>query len=205
MAAIEVFADVRCPFTHVGLRRFVERRAALPGRTDVGLRLRAWPLELVNDAPLDGAMIGEEIDALRAQVAPDLFTGFDRRRFPNSSLPGLMLAATAYQHSLAVGERVSLALRHALFEDGRDIADDDGVGQIAAAAGIEVPTERAHTEVLADWDEGRQRGVVGSPHFFVGDDGFFCPTLDISRVDGELRIVFDIDVFDAFVERCCQP
>jgi predicted DsbA family dithiol-disulfide isomerase len=204
VATIEVFADVRCPFTHVGLRRLVARRAAL-GRTDVGLRLRAWPLELVNDAPLDPTMIGEEIDALRAQVAPDLFKGFDRSRFPNSSLPGLMLAASAYDHSPATGERVSLALRHSLFEDGLDIADGEVLGQIATAAGIEMPTEHAHTEVLADWDEGRRRGVVGSPHFFVGDEGFFCPALDISRVDGELRVAFDIDVFDAFVERCFQP
>ena len=29
MTVIEVFADVTCPFTHVGLRRFVERRGEL--------------------------------------------------------------------------------------------------------------------------------------------------------------------------------
>ena len=204
MATIEVFADVRCPFTHVGLRRLVARRAAL-GRTDVGLRLRAWPLELVNDAPLDPIMIGEEIDALRAQVAPDLFRGFDRNRFPDSSLPGLMLAASAYDHSLAAGERVSLALRHSLFEDGLDIADGGVLGQIATAAGIEVPTGRAHTEVLADWDEGRQRGVVGSPHFFVGDEGFFCPTLDIARVDGQLRITTNEDSLTSFLDVALHP
>ena len=130
--------------------------------------MRAWSLELANDAPLDATMIGEEIDALRAQVAPDLFTGFDRNRFPDSSLTGLMLAASAYDHSVAVGERVSLGLRDSLFEDGLDITDAEVLGQIAAAAGIEVPTEHAHTVVLADWDEGRRRSVVGSPHFFVG-------------------------------------
>jgi predicted DsbA family dithiol-disulfide isomerase len=203
MATIEVFADVRCPFTHVGLRRLVDRRAVL-GRADVGLRVRAWPLELVNDAPLDPAMIGEEVDALRLQVAPDLFTGFDPSRFPDSSLPGLILAATAYGHSLGAGERVSLALRHALFEDGLDIADDGVLLEIAAAAGVESPTEGVPETVLADWTSGRQRGVVGSPHFFVGDEGFFCPSLDISRVDGELRITSDRATFDAFVERCLQ-
>jgi len=44
---IEVFADVACPFTHVGLKSFVARRAGL-GRDDVILRVRAWPLEIVN-------------------------------------------------------------------------------------------------------------------------------------------------------------
>ena len=36
----------------------------------------------------------------------------------------------------------------------------------------------------ADWDEGRARGVIGSPHFFTGDgESRFCPVLDISRDD----------------------
>ena len=48
------------------------------------MRVRAWPLELVNGTPLDSAMIGEEVDELRAQVAPDLFTGFDLSGFPGT-------------------------------------------------------------------------------------------------------------------------
>jgi hypothetical protein len=55
--------------------------------------------------------------------------------------------------------------------------------------------------VLADWREGQRRGVVGSPHFFVADEGMFCPSLDISRVDGRLRIASDPGAFDAFLER----
>ena len=58
MPVIEVFADVACPFTHIGLRRLVEQRAAL-GRDDVTLLVRAWPLELVNGKPLDPAFIYE--------------------------------------------------------------------------------------------------------------------------------------------------
>ena len=54
---------------------------------DVGLRLRAWPLELVNDAPLDADLIADEVAALRAHVAPDLFAGFDPQHFPKTSLP----------------------------------------------------------------------------------------------------------------------
>ena len=83
---IEVFADVGCPFTHVGLRRMVDRRDEL-GRTDVVLRVRAWPLEHVNHTPLDPAFIAEEVAAIRVQVAPDLFTGFVPGAFPATSLP----------------------------------------------------------------------------------------------------------------------
>src|SRR5947209_6984790 len=97
---IEVFADVACPFTHVGLRRFVSQREA-SGRRDLVLRVRAWPLELVNGVPLDAAFIAEEVGDLRAQVAPALFAGFDERRFPHSSLPALALAAAAYEEGAA--------------------------------------------------------------------------------------------------------
>ena len=60
MTVIEVFADVACPFAHVGLRRFAERRDEL-GRTDVALRVRSWPLEVVNGHPLDARLVAEEI------------------------------------------------------------------------------------------------------------------------------------------------
>jgi predicted DsbA family dithiol-disulfide isomerase len=91
MTVIEVFADVACPFTHVGLRRFVDRRAEL-GRHDVTLRVRSWPLEIVNGQPLDPHFIAEEIDEIRQQVAPALLQGFteatfQRVRFPPSRSP----------------------------------------------------------------------------------------------------------------------
>ena len=79
-----VFADVRCPFTHVGLRRFVQRRDQL-GRTDV-VRVRLWPVELVNDEPLDPIMIGEVVDdpALKSPLScsrASTRTAFPRRRY----------------------------------------------------------------------------------------------------------------------------
>jgi predicted DsbA family dithiol-disulfide isomerase len=196
---IEVFADVRCPFAHVGIRRFVERRTAL-GRPDVTIRVRAWPLELVNDEPLDPDAVAEEVDALRAQVAPDLFAGFDESHFPPTSLPALVLAAAAYEHSDEIGESVSLALREALFEQRRDIASPDVLLDIASAAGIELPAGDARQQVLDDWEEGRQRDVVGSPHFFVDGKGFFCPSLQIERVDGRLEITSNRAIFDAFLD-----
>ena len=49
---MEVFADIWCPFAHVGLQTIYEQRAR-NGRADVAIWVRAWPLELVNGAPLD--------------------------------------------------------------------------------------------------------------------------------------------------------
>ena len=152
MKTVEVFADVRCPFTHVGLRRLVEQRT-LRG-VDVRLRVRAWPLELVNGADLDAGLIAEEVDALRSQVAPDLFAAFDAHAFPPSSLPALGLAAAAYDRDIRLGERVSLALRNAFFEEGRDIAKQDELDRVAASVGL--PTGlHAVESVHADWHEGQ--------------------------------------------------
>jgi predicted DsbA family dithiol-disulfide isomerase len=199
--AVEVFADVRCPFTHVGLRRLLERREQSGGMAFV-LRVRAWPLELVNDTPLDPDMIAEEVDELRTQVAPHLFAGFDPGRFPDSSLPALMLAAAANQQDAAVGERVSLALRDALFEQGRDIASPEVLAELARTSGIGLPTDGMGPPVLDDWHEGEARGVVGSPHFFVDGSGYFCPGLEITRTDGGLDIRKNGAAFEAFVARC---
>jgi predicted DsbA family dithiol-disulfide isomerase len=201
VSMIEVFADVRCPFTHVGLRRLVERRAER-GLTDVAVHVRAWPLELVNNERLDPVMIGEEVAALRAQVAPDMFKGFDPSHFAATSIPGLMLAAAGYEHSLATGEQVSLALRDCLFEYGADIAHPDVLARLAAATGMRVPLVSVRARVLADWRDGQRRGVIGSPHFFVGNEGTFCPSLDIARREGQLRITGDPGAFDVLLDRC---
>ena len=82
---IDVYADILCPFAHVGLRTVVRRRMEL-GRGDVMLRVRAWPLELVNGHALDRSATAEHVVELREQVACDLFAGFDADNFPSSSL-----------------------------------------------------------------------------------------------------------------------
>jgi predicted DsbA family dithiol-disulfide isomerase len=201
VTVIEVFADVACPFTHVGLRRFVEHRARL-SRPDVHLRVRAWPLEIVNGAPLDPAFIAEEVDDIRRQVAPDLFTGFREDRFPASSLPALALAAAADARSIETGEAVALALRDLLFEQGDDIANLDVLGRLASDHELAVDFGDTRP-VLADHAEGVARQVIGSPHFFTPTGGFFCPALDIHRnAEGHLDIGVDAAGFDRFVTSC---
>ena len=185
--AIEVFADVRCPFAHVGLRRLVAARRERGA--DIPLVVRSWPLELVNDSPLDPDLIATEVRALREQVAPDLFAGFDVRYWPSTSMPALSLTATAYGLGVEVGEQVALAVRWALFEQGKDIASPDVLRDIAERFGLPLSARADDDRVRADWADGRQRGVIGSPHFFVGGESWFCPALDIHHVDGHLQIV----------------
>ena len=199
---IEVFADVWCPYAHVGLRRFLRRRWAV-GRHDLLLRVRAWPLELVNGVPLDADHVAEQIDDLRRQVAPGLFTGFDPQRFPTTTLPALDLVDDAYRVGTATGERASLAVRDALFERGEDISDPAVLEGLRIALGVGPRSARARAGVLADWEEGRRQGVVGSPHFFVdGDSSFFCPGLQIERTGEDRQIRLDERRFDEFFQEC---
>jgi predicted DsbA family dithiol-disulfide isomerase len=198
---IEVFADVGCPFTHVGLRRLVAYREQV-GREDVRFLVRAWPLEVVNGEPFEPDFIAEEVDALRDSVAPDLFTGFRPSAYPATSIPPLALAHAAFRRDLATGEALSLHLRTLLFEEGVDVADADVLADVGRMFDVEAGEEDV-AAVDADRREGVDRGVIGSPHFFTAASSYFCPALDIRRDDGgHLHISMDADGFQRFVEDC---
>lgn len=197
---VEVYADVTCPFTYVGLRRFMDARAR-HGTTRPRLRVRAWPLELVNGIPLMGAALAPEVAALRAGVAPALFAGFDLHEFPETTLPALTAQAAAYRAGLAVGEAFALAVRGALFEDGADIGSVEVIDELRRSFDVPPPTVEDHVAMLADLRDGRARGVVGSPHWFVDGTDFFCPTLHIEHVGDAFDIGLDPEGLSAF-ERC---
>ena len=201
---IEVYADIWCPFAHVGLRSVLDRRREL-GRDDVLLVVHAWPLELVNGAPLDASTTAEHIDELREQVAPQLFQHFDPIQFPTTTLPALALVAGAYRQAARVGETVSFAFRDALFEQGHDISHPDVLSRIGTTYGVRV-TDEDREFVLNEWRDGEARGVKGSPHFFCGTEDVFCPSLDIARnADGRLRIERNRTALDGFLRRCLGP
>lgn len=186
MTDIEVFADIVCPFTHLGLLGLFAERGRR-GSTRA-IRVRAWPLELVNGSPLDPALVAHEIEALRA-VAPATFKGFDGAHFPATSIPAFGLAAAGYAVDDATGEALSLALRAALFERGLDVGNPDIIEKIAADAGVRpLDPARAEAAVRADWERGSACGVAGSPHIFLGDRSWFCPSLRIAKVGGHFEV-----------------
>lgn len=202
---IEVFADIVCPFTHVGLRRLAERRNEL-GRDEVKLLIRALPLEVINGEPMDPAAVATKVADLRDQVSPDLFSGFDQSQFPASSLPALALTNAAYRKDLATGEAVALHLRSLLFDQGRDVLDPEVLGEVADRFGLEIDAARDDAAVLTDLEESRERGVVGSPHFFTpAGDSLFCPTLELSKSGDHFDVSIDIDRFEELVGSCFSP
>lgn len=199
---IEVFADIWCPFTHVGLRALTQLRHQR-GRDDVVFRFRAWPLELVNGTPMSCERTEHHVSDLRDQIDDTMFCGLDPSCFPTSTLEALALASRADASDLRLGEAVNLRLREALFEHGRDISRPEVVADIAAEFHMSPPDDVDRTRVRADWEEGRARGVVGSPHFFCGDDEVFCTALSISRDEqSALHIAYDVAGMTAFFDHC---
>ncbi len=172
LTLVDVYADVVCPFAYVGLSRFIAERTSR-GRDDVVLCVKAWPLEWVNNGPMDGHAVAEKGAVLRSAVAPDLFARVDAERYPTTSLAALELTAFAYEHDPRVGERVAMELRRRLFDEGADIGDPAVVAAVAASFGLSVPNGDAR--VRAQYDEGKARGVKGSPHSVHAPLGWWWP------------------------------
>lgn len=205
MPVLEVYSDIWCPFAYVGITEAFEERSRR-ARSDVGIVMRAWPLELVNGSPLDATTTGRHVDDLRSQVAPALFAGFDPTTFPTTTLPALALVALAYGRDIHTGEAAGVALRRSLFEDGLDISDPQVLHGMASSWDLEPVDERDFAAVRSDWESGSDRGVQGSPHFFFGRNDVFCPTLDIERdPGGHLLLNRNRERLGAFLDVCFHP
>ena len=201
MTTVEVFADVWCPFAHVGIQRWLARRNQA-GRDDVRLRVYAWPLERVNNEKLSADHVRDEIQDLRQQVdIGDLFAGFSPARFPTTTIPALLLTDRAYEVSEECGELVALELRDRLWEHGQDISQPELLTAVAADHDIGLPARWEFGDAAErDWARGKARGVEGSPHFFAGEFDVFCPSLRIERVGSHHLSIEDTEA--RFDELC---
>jgi len=199
---IEIFADVWCPFAYVGIRRVFQYRDEI-GRNDVPIIVRSWPLESVNDAPMARAKALGNCEALRRQVAADQFANTELSNFPSTTLDALTLIAQAYEQDVSAGEKASIVIREAIFERGDDVADYSVLQGLAENLGVSYVRDADHTLVRRDWEEGKTRGVVGSPHFFNGSVGVFCPSLQLTRTeDSGLIIQANAEKLAAFLKTC---
>ena len=195
---LDVFADITCPFTHVGLRRVLDELGHLDEHIDIVVR--AWPLEWVNGAPLEADAVEQKIHTLREQLGIDLFAGFRKDAWPTSTIPALNLAAAGFEVDIATGLDVSLAVRDALFEEGRDVSDPTVLAALAERFDLGAPDTEAGVRVRADYEEGMRRGVRGSPDFWLGDAEFFCPALTLGHDDSGLTAEFDSDGLHRFLD-----
>jgi hypothetical protein len=113
------------------------------------------------------------------------------------------LIAQAYEQNVVAGEKASIVIREAIFEHGNDVADESVLQRIALSLGVSYVPDADHTLVRRDWEEGKARGVVGSPHFFNGSVGVFCPSLQLTRTeDSGLIIQANAEKLAAFLKTC---
>lgn len=183
---IEFFADIWCPFSYAGLT-LVADELRTRHQHHVGLWVRSWPLEWGNGRRLDPRIVCEHSESLRDLVSLSLLTSCDCSKFPATTVPCLALVAQAYKSAPAIGESLSFTIRRALCEEGRNVPDPEVLAEIARMFGLTPPGPDDYATVVADWKEGRARGVQGSPHFFCGPVNVFCPSLNISVERGGAR------------------
>ncbi|HVA73306.1 MAG TPA: hypothetical protein VNF71_01910 [Acidimicrobiales bacterium] len=200
---IEVFADIWCPFTHVGLHALSEQLGA-EDRRDVRIWVRSWPLEWVNGKPMDADHAVRHSVELREQATPYLFEEFDGSHFPKSTIPVLALVAKGYKVGYRVGESLSFEVREFLFEHGQDVSDPVILSRIGRYYDLGPPGPDDYATVVADWKEGIDRGVRGSPHFFCGEADIYCPSLDIAtQPEGKSKTIRgNLERLGLFVDGC---
>jgi predicted DsbA family dithiol-disulfide isomerase len=195
---LTVFSDLHCPWAYVFSIRL---RRASDGVDRPPVAWRCWPLELVNRRGTSWQTLSQEIPVL-TQLEPDHFSPPRRETWPSTMLPAMEALKVAGElGGAAAADRFDQAARRAFFLDNRDLSLRPTLADVAAEAGLERPRfldafdggghRRA---VVADWEEGRRRGVEGSPHAFLPDGtGVFNPGVgDIDWVRG-IPVPRDVD------------
>ncbi len=82
------------------------------------------------------------------------------------------------------------------------MARPDVLARIASDQGVVFPSADTDRLVRHDYEEGKRRGVRGSPEFFLDGHGWYCPSLRIDKVGGALRIQPDVEQVQAFLAAC---
>ena len=162
MAVIEVYADIWCPFTHVGLRpgRGAPPRTGEPTSASMSGRGRS-SLSTAHQWTVARAW-GPRPGAPRAEIAPDMFQGV--RMGPHSPPPTLPALSPrcrrVRQLAKEIGERVSFALRDALFEAGLDVSRITDVLErhCRATTGSALQRSRTALRCSRSGTKGQRRG-----------------------------------------------
>jgi len=183
---LTVFSDLYCPWAYVFSIRLRRARAAV-GRPPVAWR--CWPLELVNDRGTPWETLSQEVPVL-TQLEPDHFSPPKRETWPSTFLPAMEALKVAGElGGPEAADRYDEAARRAFFLDRRDLSIRPTLAEIAAETGLDrtrfldaFDGGGHRRSVVADWQEGRRRGVEGSPHVFLPDgSGHFNP--GIGKID----------------------
>jgi predicted DsbA family dithiol-disulfide isomerase len=176
---IVVWSDIACPWATAAVHHLHVARARLGLEGAVTLDHRAFPLELLNSRPSPKVIIDAEVAVVGA-IAVDF--GFslgscDPAAYPSTVLLALEAVQAAKEQSLAASDRLDLALRRAMFADGRHVGMRHVVLDVAArvpevdAVALEAALDdgRGRRAVIDQWRAVPDSGIQGSPHLFLPD------------------------------------
>ncbi|MER8182939.1 DsbA family protein [Kitasatospora sp. NPDC094015] len=176
---ITVFSDIWCSFAHIAVHRMHSARTRLGLDGKVWFDHRAFPLELLNNAPSPRPGTDSEV-ARNASLEPaagwQLWQAKDWL-YPSTTLPALEAVQAAKAQSFRAAEQLDLALRRAFWAESRCISNRKVILEAAKAAEVVDVAEleaalddgRARSELSAQAAAARSDQVNCSPHLFLPD------------------------------------
>ncbi|MEV4457569.1 DsbA family oxidoreductase [Microbispora sp. NPDC004025] len=176
---IIIFSDIWCSFAHIAVHRLHQTRERLGLTGRVRFDHRAFPLELLNDAPSPRPGTDSEV-ARMASLEPgagwQLWQAKDWL-YPSTTLPALEAVQAAKEQGFTASEQLDLALRRAFWAESRCVSHRKVILDAAASTGVVDVAALA-----AALDDGRARAALSeqaavaatdrvncSPHLFLPD------------------------------------
>jgi predicted DsbA family dithiol-disulfide isomerase len=215
---IQVWSDLLCPFSYVGLLRLRRARARRGLDGAVRLEHRVFPLELFNGPH---PRRGTDTEAVGlGQIEPE--AEFRVWTATNDLYPHtVLLAAEAVRAAAAQGpaaaEELDLALRRAFWTQSRSIAHRQVILEVAgelpagtldvAALAAALDSGRHRVDVMTDYAIAQTDAIAGSPTFrFPDGTAVSNPGIQV-HWDGPWAAGFpvvdahDRDVYDDLIQR----
>lgn len=197
-----VFSDIWCSFAHIAIHRLHATRKRLGLEHQVSFDLRAFPLELLNDAPSPRPGTDSEVGRM-ASLEPaagwQLWQAKDWL-YPSTMLPALEAVQAAKEQSLAASEQLDLGFRKAFWAESRcvshrkvilDVAAETGAVDVTALASA-LDDGRARSTLMEQAAVSRTDRVSCSPHLFLSDGSDFAnPGIEV-RWEGAYGIGFPV-------------
>lgn len=176
---ITVFSDIWCSFAHIAIHRLHVTRERLGLADRVRFDLRAFPLELLNDAPSPRSGTDSEVGRMAQQEPAAGWQLWQEKEYlyPSTTLPALEAVIAAKEQSLRASEQLDLALRRAFWAQSRCISNRkvildaaESTGEVDVAALAEALDDgRARRALSADAAISATDRVNCSPHLFLPD------------------------------------
>lgn len=175
---IAFYADIGCPWAHLAHHRLVAARHRLGLTESVGIDIRPFPLELVNDMATPKLILDAEVPVAGGAEPAAGWQMWQARAhdYPVTTILAMEAVEVAKDQGLEASATFDRALRRALFGQSRNISMRHEVLAVAEACGLDVDairaglvSGRARAYIEEQVPLCRGEAVQGSPTLFFPD------------------------------------